>query len=68
VISNTEEGGEGLKESELLVYSGRNRPDLGPAYRLFEALTGVKVKVERIYHQEVGARCCGMPARLRRTC
>jgi len=38
------------------IYSGRNRPDLTPAYRLFESLTGVAVEVEKVYHHDVGAR------------
>jgi len=40
----------------LRVYSGRNRPDLTPIYRLFEGLTGVKVEVEMIYHLDVEQR------------
>jgi iron(III) transport system substrate-binding protein len=38
---------------ELVVYSGRNRPDLAPVYRLFEQLTGTPVRVEKIYHWDV---------------
>jgi len=38
---------------ELVVYSGRNRPNLAPAYRLFEQLTGTSVRVEKIYHWDV---------------
>jgi iron(III) transport system substrate-binding protein len=40
----------------LRVYSGRNRPDLTPIYRLFEGLTDVKVEVEMIYHLDVEQR------------
>ena len=43
-------------ERALRIYSGRNRPDLGPIYRLFEALTDVKVEVEMIYHLDVEER------------
>src|SRR5262249_23397562 len=35
---------------ELVVYSGRNRPDLTPVYRLFERLTDTTVTVERVSH------------------
>lgn len=38
---------------ELFVYSGRNRPDLAPAYRLFEHLADARVTVEKIDHQAV---------------
>jgi iron(III) transport system substrate-binding protein len=40
----------------LHVYSGRNRPDLTPIYRLFEGLTGTEVAVEMIYHLDVERR------------
>jgi iron(III) transport system substrate-binding protein len=40
----------------LRVYSGRNRPDLTPIYRLFESLTDTKVEVEMIYHLDVERR------------
>ncbi len=40
----------------LRVYSGRNRPDLTPIYRLFEGLTGTAVEVEMIYHLDVERR------------
>lgn len=40
----------------LHVYSGRNRPDLTPIYRLFEGLHDVKVEVEMIYHLDVEQR------------
>jgi iron(III) transport system substrate-binding protein len=40
----------------LRVYSGRNRPDLTPIYRLFEGLTDTKVAVEMIYHLDVERR------------
>jgi iron(III) transport system substrate-binding protein len=40
----------------LRVYSGRNRPDLTPIYRLFEGLTDTKVEVEMIYHLDVERR------------
>jgi len=40
----------------VCVYSGRNRPDLTPIYRLFEGLTGTKVDVEMIYHLDVERR------------
>ena len=43
-------------EATLRVYSGRNRPDLGPIYRLFEGLTGTRVEVEKIYHLDVERR------------
>ena len=45
-----------MPERELRVYSGRNRPDLTPIYRLFEALTDIKVEVEMIYHLDVEQR------------
>jgi iron(III) transport system substrate-binding protein len=40
----------------LRVYSGRNRPDLTPIYRLFEGLTDTKVALEMIYHLDVEQR------------
>jgi iron(III) transport system substrate-binding protein len=42
--------------ASLRVYSGRNRPDLTPVYRLFEGLTDTKVEVEMIYHLDVERR------------
>jgi hypothetical protein len=33
----------------LKIYSGRNRPDLPPVYRLFEQLTDTTVEVEKVY-------------------
>ena len=41
---------------ELVVYSGRNRPDLTPVYRLFERLTDTTVTVEKVYHLGVAQR------------
>jgi iron(III) transport system substrate-binding protein len=41
---------------KLVIYSGRNRPDLTPVYRLFEALTGTAVEVAKVYHHDVGER------------
>jgi iron(III) transport system substrate-binding protein len=41
---------------ELVVYSGRNRPDLTPVYRLYERLTDTPVKVEKVYHWDVEQR------------
>ena len=43
----------------LRVYSGRNRPDLGPIYRLFESLTDIAVEVEMVYHLDVERRLIG---------
>ena len=40
----------------LKIYSGRNRPDLAPVYRLFEQLTDITVQVDRIYHWDVEGR------------
>jgi ABC-type Fe3+ transport system substrate-binding protein len=40
----------------LTVFSGRNRPDLSPVYRLFEQAAGCRVEVERIDHQAVIGR------------
>ena len=45
-----------MRDRTLRVYSGRNRPDLTPIYRLFEGLTDVKVEVEMIYHLDVEQR------------
>ena len=45
-----------MAERTLRVYSGRNRPDLSPIYRLFEAQTDVRVAVEMIYHLDVERR------------
>lgn len=45
-----------MGDTTLRVYSGRNRPDLTPIYRLFEGLTDVKVEVEMIYHLDVERR------------
>lgn len=41
---------------EVLVRSGRNRPDLTPVYAHFEQATGIRVVVEKVYHRDVGAR------------
>jgi iron(III) transport system substrate-binding protein len=45
-----------MPERCLRVYSGRNRPDLTPIYRLFEGLTDTKVEVEMVYHLDVERR------------
>lgn len=45
-----------MSDRVLRVYSGRNRPDLTPIYRLFEGLTDIKVEVEMIYHLDVEKR------------
>ena len=45
-----------MPDRVLRVYSGRNRPDLGPIYRLFEGYTDTKVEVEMIYHLDVEGR------------
>lgn len=45
-----------MATATLRVYSGRNRPDLTPIYRLFEGLTDTKVEVEMIYHLDVERR------------
>ena len=45
-----------MPDRVLRVYSGRNRPDLGPIYRLFEGYTDTKVEVEMIYHLDVERR------------
>jgi iron(III) transport system substrate-binding protein len=41
---------------ELVVYSGRNRPDLSPIYSLFEKLTDTHVTVEKVYHLDAEQR------------
>ena len=43
----------------LKVYSGRNRPDRAPVYRLFEQLTDTTVEVEKVYHWDVEGRVFG---------
>ncbi|HEV8470307.1 MAG TPA: extracellular solute-binding protein [Candidatus Limnocylindria bacterium] len=43
-------------ERELVIYSGRNRPDLTPVYLLFERLFGIKTKVEKVYHHDIEPR------------
>jgi len=45
-----------MGRAALRIYSGRNRPDLTPIYRLFEGLTDIKVEVEMIYHLDVERR------------
>ncbi len=40
----------------LKIYSGRNRPDLAPVYRLFEELTDTTTEVEQVYHWDVESR------------
>lgn len=45
-----------MTSGTLRIYSGRNRPDLTPIYRLFEGLTGIRVEVEMIYHLDVERR------------
>jgi iron(III) transport system substrate-binding protein len=45
-----------VNERKLVVYSGRNRPDLAPVYKLFEASTGTAVEVAKVYHHDVGER------------
>lgn len=50
---------------ELFLRSGRNRPDLSPAYASFEAATGIRVVAEKVYHRDVARRCveeAGRPA------
>lgn len=42
--------------TELVVYSGRNRPDLTPVYRLYEELSGTRLRVEKVYHWDVEKR------------
>src|SRR6266567_2057077 len=41
---------------ELVIYSGRNRPDLTPVYRLYERLTDTAVTVEKVYHHDAEQR------------
>jgi len=41
---------------ELCIYSGRNRPELAPVYLLFERLTGIETKVEKVYHHDAEQR------------
>lgn len=45
-----------MTERVLRVYSGRNRPDLTPLYRLFEGSTGIHPEVEMTYHLDVERR------------
>ena len=45
-----------MPDRTLRVYSGRNRPDLTPIYRLFEGFTGIRCEVEMIYHLDVERR------------
>jgi len=45
-----------VSTEKVVVYSGRNRPDLTPVYKLFEALTGTAVEVAKVYHHDVGDR------------
>ncbi len=45
-----------MPDRELVIYSGRNRPELAPVYDLYRQLTGVEVLVEKVYHHDVGAR------------
>lgn len=45
-----------MPDRELVIYSGRNRPDLGPVYDLYRQLTGVHIRVEKVYHHDVGDR------------
>jgi len=45
-----------MADRTLRVYSGRNRPDLTPIYRLFEGYADTKVEVEMIYHLDVERR------------
>jgi iron(III) transport system substrate-binding protein len=45
-----------MADATLRVYSGRNRPDLTPIYRLFEGLTDTRVEVEMVYHLDVERR------------
>jgi iron(III) transport system substrate-binding protein len=48
-----------MADRRLHIYSGRNRPDLTPVYELYRQLTGVDVRVEKVYHQDVGRRVVG---------
>src|SRR5438128_1770616 len=41
---------------KLVVYSGRNRPDLTPVYRLYERLTDTAVTVDKVYHHDAEQR------------
>lgn len=41
---------------EVLVRSGRNRPELAPVLARFEATTGTRVVLEKVYHRDVGAQ------------
>jgi iron(III) transport system substrate-binding protein len=45
-----------MPNRELVIYSGRNRPDLTPIYTLYRQLSGVDLRVEKVYHHDVGAR------------
>lgn len=45
-----------MSDRQLRIYSGRNRPDLTPFYRIFEGLTGIAVSVEKVYHLDVEDR------------
>lgn len=45
-----------MSDRKLRIYSGRNRPDLTPFYRIFEGLTGIEVSVEKVYHLDVEDR------------
>jgi iron(III) transport system substrate-binding protein len=44
------------RHNALVVYSGRNRPDLTPVYRLYERLTDTSVRVEKVYHHDAEQR------------
>jgi hypothetical protein len=52
----------------LVVYSGRNRPDLTPIYRLFERLTDTAVTVVRVYHLHAEQRVIDNAMTRGRTC
>jgi iron(III) transport system substrate-binding protein len=41
---------------QVVVYSGRNRPDLTPVYHLYERLTDTAVTVEKVYHHDAERR------------
>ncbi len=43
-------------DKELVIYSGRNRPDLTPVFSLFEKFFQTRVVVEKVYHHDVGKR------------
>jgi iron(III) transport system substrate-binding protein len=45
-----------MPNRELVIYSGRNRPDLTPVYALYRQLSGVDLRVEKVYHHDIGAR------------